>query len=175
MSSRRRPERSATPRWRSLSSTTKPLPATSVSLIFAQPLQGSPLRSAVDNLPAVGIDDSASFMSEMSRKRERVDSSVSSVAASEGSLTGAKEVSNKRSRSGSIANSSKPEVRHDGVVIDLTDNATCSYVFITYNACCTAVCIHTPIFTQIHVVRVVTVALHLTHIGGILGFIACCV
>ncbi|KAL4246935.1 hypothetical protein ABKN59_007706 [Abortiporus biennis] len=126
MSSRRRPDRSATPRWRSLSSTTKPLPATSVSLIFAQPLQGSPLRSAVDNLPAVGIDDSASFMSEMSRKRERFDSSVSSVVASEGSLTGAKETSNKRSRSGSIANSSPLEARHDGVVIDLTDDVTMS-------------------------------------------------
>lgn len=39
--------------------------------MFAQPEPGLPLRSAVDNLPDVGIDDAASFVSEMSRKRER--------------------------------------------------------------------------------------------------------
>ena len=44
-----------------------------MSFIYAQPLQGSPLRCAIDNLPAIGIDDSASFISEMSRKRERRD------------------------------------------------------------------------------------------------------
>ncbi|THH30142.1 hypothetical protein EUX98_g4051 [Antrodiella citrinella] len=69
MSSRRRSNHPP-PTW-SKRSSQKPTAATGLSIIYAQPLQGSPLRSAIDNLPAIGIDDSASFMSEMSRKRER--------------------------------------------------------------------------------------------------------
>ncbi|TCD63843.1 hypothetical protein EIP91_004885 [Steccherinum ochraceum] len=57
------------PTW-SQRSAYKPHASTGVSIIYAQPLQGSPLRSAIDNLPSIGIDDSASFISEMSRKRE---------------------------------------------------------------------------------------------------------
>ncbi|KAI0071796.1 hypothetical protein K474DRAFT_1712157 [Panus rudis PR-1116 ss-1] len=84
MSTNSRSERrSTTPKWRSLSSAKKPRPATSVSLVFAQPQQGAPLRSAIDNLPAVGIDDSASFVSEMSRKRERLLSASSSATLGE--------------------------------------------------------------------------------------------
>lgn len=98
-----------TPKWRSLSSKKKPKPATSVSLIFAQPQQGAPLRSAVDNLPAVGIDDSASFISEMSRKRERLQSMSSAFTLGDQSSVGKEDSGSvhKRSRAGSIASAAE--------------------------------------------------------------------
>lgn len=79
-----------------------------MSLIFAQPQQGAPLRSAVENLPAVGIDDSASFMSEMSRKRERLQSISSAVTLGDQSPPSKEESGSihKRSRVASIASGS---------------------------------------------------------------------
>lgn len=72
--------RPSTPKWRSSLSTPKrQRPATSVSLVFAQPEQGARLGSAIDKLPAVALnDDAASFISEVSRKRERLNSNASS-------------------------------------------------------------------------------------------------
>ncbi|KAI0351109.1 hypothetical protein OH77DRAFT_969470 [Trametes cingulata] len=76
------PSSRPSPKWRSsLTQPKRQRPATSVSLIFAQPEQGSKLGSAIDKLPAaVGIDDAASFMSEVSRKRERTQSQASSFS-----------------------------------------------------------------------------------------------
>lgn len=66
---------SRTPRWRSSQFlSTSAQPPTSISKVFAQPLQGSPLRSAIEGLPSViSTDDSASLLSvdEMRKKRER--------------------------------------------------------------------------------------------------------
>lgn len=67
----------------------KPRPATSVSLIFAQPLQSSPLRSAIDNLPTVaGVDDTTSLTDGMSRKSQRArgESVASTVTSIPGSV-----------------------------------------------------------------------------------------
>lgn len=115
-----------TPKWRSLSSKKKPKAATSVSLIFAQPQQGAPLRSAVDNLPAVGIDDSASFVSEMSRKRERLQSMSSAMTLGDQSFVGKEDSGSvhKRSRVGSIASAAEitpaEQPNLSEAVIDLT-------------------------------------------------------
>ena len=50
-----------------------------MSIVFAQPEQGARLASAVDKLPAVALhDDAASYISEVSRKRERLNSNASS-------------------------------------------------------------------------------------------------
>ncbi|OBZ74631.1 hypothetical protein A0H81_05078 [Grifola frondosa] len=65
------------PKWSSFSTPKKQQPPTSVSLVFAQPEHGAPLRSAIANLPA--IDDAESLMSETSTKRERVHSTSSSA------------------------------------------------------------------------------------------------
>ncbi|RPD58649.1 hypothetical protein L227DRAFT_183523 [Lentinus tigrinus ALCF2SS1-6] len=74
-----RERKSSTPKWRSSLSTPKrQKPATAVSIVFAQPEQGARLGSAIDKLPAVAVDDAASFMSESSRKRERLNSNASS-------------------------------------------------------------------------------------------------
>lgn len=72
--------RPSTPKWRSsLSSPRRQRPATAVSVVFAEPEQGARLGSALDRLPAVAaIDDAASFVSEVSRKRERLNSNASS-------------------------------------------------------------------------------------------------
>ncbi|KAI0365847.1 hypothetical protein BV20DRAFT_707273 [Pilatotrama ljubarskyi] len=105
------PSSRPSPKWRSsLSQPKRQRPATSVTLVFAQPEQGSKLGSAIDKLPAaVGIDDAASFMSEVSRKRERTQSQASSffaqpaqqeqerIAAQEGQQHG-QDVSRKRSK-----------------------------------------------------------------------------
>ena len=47
--------------------------------MFAQPLQGSPLRSAIDTVAGLDLDDAASVYSEAStlRKRERCPSVAS--------------------------------------------------------------------------------------------------
>ncbi|KAI0328822.1 hypothetical protein GY45DRAFT_1280990 [Cubamyces sp. BRFM 1775] len=75
----------STPKWRSsLSNPKRQRPATSVSLVFAQPEQGSKLASAIDKLPVAAIDDAASFMSQASRKRERTQSQASSFVATVG-------------------------------------------------------------------------------------------
>ena len=75
----------STPKWRSsLSNPKRQRPATSVSLVFAQPEQGSKLASAIDKLPVAVIDDAASFMSQASRKRERTQSQASSFVAGVG-------------------------------------------------------------------------------------------
>ena len=57
------------PKWRNTRLAAQP--AISVSKVFAQPLQGSPLRSAIDTVAL--LDDAASIYSEsdMPRKRER--------------------------------------------------------------------------------------------------------
>ncbi|KAI9060371.1 hypothetical protein FKP32DRAFT_1595452 [Trametes sanguinea] len=70
-----------TPKWRSSLSSKRHRPATSVSLVFAQPEQGSKLASAIDKLPATVLDDAASFMSQASRKRERTQSEASSFVS----------------------------------------------------------------------------------------------
>ncbi|KAJ3001176.1 hypothetical protein NUW54_g6600 [Trametes sanguinea] len=70
-----------TPKWRSSLSNKRHLPATSVSLVFAQPEQGAKLASAIDKLPATVLDDAASFMSQASRKRERTQSEASSFVS----------------------------------------------------------------------------------------------
>ena len=71
-----RPPSNRKPKWRSSQFlTTSGQPATGVSKVFAQPLQGSPLRSAIDGLPSVtSLDDNGSIFSvdEMRKKRERV-------------------------------------------------------------------------------------------------------
>lgn len=94
-----RPRKPSAPRWQSISSPNKRKPATSVSFIFAQPETGTPLRSALENLPSLGIADSASFMSDMSKKRERSHSATSSVTP-----RGGDEDASKRSRVSSAAN-----------------------------------------------------------------------
>ena len=72
--------RATPPKWRSsLSSPKKQKPAASVSVVFAQPEPGARLGSAIDRLPAVAIDDTASMHSVASRKRERLNSNASSI------------------------------------------------------------------------------------------------
>ncbi|KAH8093122.1 hypothetical protein BXZ70DRAFT_950158 [Cristinia sonorae] len=110
------------PTW-SRRSSHKPRASTGISVIFAQPLQGSPLRSAIDNLPAIGIDDSASFISEMSRKREQRDEDLDED--SRGYVT-QKELDDARSvTSASGSYHGVEQVPQDATpqVIDLTDEA----------------------------------------------------
>lgn len=73
-SSPSRSTHSAAPTWRRTLSVSKSQQPASVSLVFAQPEQGSKLQSAVDHLPAIALDDSSSAASIMSRKRERFQS-----------------------------------------------------------------------------------------------------
>lgn len=71
--SSRRSSHSAYPgRWRRTISTSKSQGLPSVSLVFAQPEQGSKLRSAIDQLPAHALDDTSSTGSIRSKKRERL-------------------------------------------------------------------------------------------------------
>ncbi|KAI0945874.1 hypothetical protein AcV7_009996 [Taiwanofungus camphoratus] len=95
----RRSARPSTPNWRSSSTLKKQQPATSLSLVVAQPEQGSPLRSAVDHLPVIKLGDSDSVSSIMSKKRERFQS-TSTVAR--GSDLEAEEANRKRSKVGSV-------------------------------------------------------------------------
>lgn len=95
----RRSARPSTPNWRSSSTLKKQQPATSLSLVVAQPEQGSPLRSAVDHLPVIKLGDSDSVSSTMSKKRERFQS-TSTVAR--GSDLEAEEANRKRSKVGSV-------------------------------------------------------------------------
>ena len=71
--SSRRSSHSAQPgRWRRTISTSRSQQPASVSLVFAQPEQGSKLRSAIDQLPVHALDDTSSTSSVRSKKRERL-------------------------------------------------------------------------------------------------------
>ncbi|KAH9943640.1 hypothetical protein B0H21DRAFT_748321 [Amylocystis lapponica] len=115
MSSRssRRSSQASLPKWRSLSTSKRQQPATSLSLVFAQPERGSPLRPAVEQLPLAVSDDTSSLMSDMSRKRERFHSTTSLAATHE---EGQQPDATKRSRveSGDAAVTSSDESSSGG-------------------------------------------------------------
>ncbi|KAH9913212.1 uncharacterized protein B0H18DRAFT_1153679 [Fomitopsis serialis] len=99
-SSRRSSHSTHPPRWRRTISATKSQQPASISLVYAQPEQGSKLRSAIDQLPAHALDDNSSSSSIMSKKRERLSST--STAGRETDI-GEGDVDRKRTRTQSAA------------------------------------------------------------------------
>ncbi|KZT05105.1 uncharacterized protein LAESUDRAFT_242195 [Laetiporus sulphureus 93-53] len=95
--------RSGAPRWRRTLSNAKSQQPASISLVFAQPEQAARLPSAIEQLPALAIDDASSIMSVTSRKRDRLHSQ--SMISRENDLDANEEnVERKRSRTGSMGN-----------------------------------------------------------------------
>lgn len=105
-SSRRSSHSTLPGRWGRTISTSKSQQSASVSLVFAQPEQGSKLRSAIDQLPVYALDDTSSTASIRSKKRERLLSTSTAGRQFESTESG---LDRKRTRTQSTA-THRPDV-----------------------------------------------------------------